>query len=261
MFCGYDYEKNLVNKMEANFKIQIASLTKQFEVAASEISRDDFTDPTAEAYIATIHATIDNLNNDPSAATITQASATMLFLAGFLEQKKLAGTDLLTGLANKTSIIDSIDGMIARSQRSNGSVGVFYIDLTNFKPINDKLSHIDGDKALVLVADKLKDLMREGDIVGRDGGDEFVIAISHSLKENDFKTEQARITKLLDDGITYITDDGDEYPIGGDVGLAIAEEGEKAVALIERADYIMKIAKKISHSKLEEENNVPLAPS
>jgi len=92
----------------------------------------------------------------------------------------LATHDPLTGLPNRTLILDRVEQMLARSARSQTPVAALFIDLDNFKSINDTLGHAVGDELLQAVAARLKGVVRDADALGRLGGDEFVV-ISEAL--------------------------------------------------------------------------------
>ena len=87
----------------------------------------------------------------------------------------LATHDALTGLPNRTLILDRVEQMLARSRRSQTPVAALFIDLDNFKSINDTLGHGVGDELLRAVAARLKGVVRDADALGRLGGDEFVV--------------------------------------------------------------------------------------
>jgi diguanylate cyclase (GGDEF)-like protein len=87
----------------------------------------------------------------------------------------LATHDPLTGLPNRTLILDRVEQMLARGQRSKTPVAALFIDLDNFKTINDTLGHAVGDELLQAVAARLKAVVRQADGLGRLGGDEFVV--------------------------------------------------------------------------------------
>ncbi|HUF02415.1 MAG TPA: EAL domain-containing protein [Gaiellaceae bacterium] len=85
--------------------------------------------------------------------------------------------DALTGLPNRTLIMDRIDQLLARNRRNGTQGAALFIDLDEFKNINDSMGHEAGDQLLVAVAARLKSTLRDADTVGRMGGDEFVILI------------------------------------------------------------------------------------
>ena len=83
--------------------------------------------------------------------------------------------DALTGLANRTLILDRAEGMLARGRREHHDVAALFIDIDNFKEVNDTLGHEAGDQILQSVAKRFTTALREADTVGRLGGDEFVV--------------------------------------------------------------------------------------
>ena len=87
----------------------------------------------------------------------------------------LALHDPLTGLPNRALILDRIDRMMARARRDGSALAVLFLDLDNFKDINDTLGHDAGDQLLIGVGTRLSTMLRSADTVGRLGGDEFVI--------------------------------------------------------------------------------------
>ncbi len=87
----------------------------------------------------------------------------------------LATHDPLTGLPNRTLILDRVEQMLVRSRRSRTPVAALFVDLDNFKGINDTLGHGAGDRLLKAVAARLEAAIRETDALGRLGGDEFVV--------------------------------------------------------------------------------------
>jgi diguanylate cyclase (GGDEF)-like protein len=87
----------------------------------------------------------------------------------------LATHDALTGLPNRTLILDRIEQTLTRTRHNQEPVAVLFVDLDNFKAINDSLGHVMGDELLCAVAERLEGVIRETDALGRLGGDEFVV--------------------------------------------------------------------------------------
>ena len=92
--------------------------------------------------------------------------------------EQMAHYDALTSLPNRTLFIDRFNQAIAHADRTKNSLAVCFIDLDDFKPINDNYGHNVGDKVLVEVADRIKSKLRNGDTVSRQGGDEFALLLS-----------------------------------------------------------------------------------
>jgi diguanylate cyclase (GGDEF)-like protein len=91
--------------------------------------------------------------------------------------------DALTGLPNRALIFDRINQTLVRARRESGAVAVLFLDLDNFKDINDSLGHRAGDQLLVKVGERLTGVLRETDTVGRLGGDEFVVLTDGHAQE------------------------------------------------------------------------------
>lgn len=89
--------------------------------------------------------------------------------------RHLATHDALTGLPNRAMLTDELERAVARHERSDRGLAVLFCDLDGFKPINDRFGHAAGDTVLVTVAERLRSIVRAGDLVARLGGDEFVV--------------------------------------------------------------------------------------
>ncbi len=94
-----------------------------------------------------------------------------------VEVNHLAHTDALTKLANRRLVLDYLEILVASNSKHNDYAAVLLIDLDNFKPVNDVHGHFAGDAVLIKVAERLKTCVRAEDVVGRMGGDEFVILL------------------------------------------------------------------------------------
>lgn len=106
--------------------------------------------------------------------------------------RRLAGSDPLTGLANRRVVMAHIESALARTRRRGGWLALGYVDLDRFKPINDRYGHEAGDHVLCAVSRALTRSVRDGDLVGRIGGDEFVLVLE-DLASTQVEAEAAAI--------------------------------------------------------------------
>jgi len=119
-----------------------------------------------------------------------------------------------------------------------------FIDLNNFKPINDKFGHLVGDKILKKIADRMVSCLRETDTVARYGGDEFVIVMPDVKHIDQVTTMAEKVNSLLLKPINLGTE---EASLGGSIGIALYPyDSNKCEALIHIADEAMYVAKKKS---------------
>ena len=95
----------------------------------------------------------------------------------YMALEEIAFRDALTSLLNRRAVDNFIDKIIARCERDDSKFAILYLDMDNFKAINDTLGHDVGDTVLIGVAKRLRNLVRGNDVVGRVGGDEFVIIL------------------------------------------------------------------------------------
>ena len=105
--------------------------------------------------------------------------------------------DSLTGLPNRALILDRLDQMMARSRREHTPVAALFLDLDDFKSVNDTLGHNAGDQLLAAVGVRLASALREGDSVGRLGGDEFVVLVEGASLAAGAKVVAQRVLDLL----------------------------------------------------------------
>lgn len=148
----------------------------------------------------------------------------------------LAYHDRLTGLANRVMLDERLRMAISSADRHGDIVGVVFLDLDAFKPINDTFGHSAGDRVLKIVGDRLMECIREYDTVARMGGDEFLVLFPR-LKSRD---ELARLGRKINDCIMSPIDlDGREVRISAKIGLATYRDSEAPDELISRADHAM----------------------
>jgi diguanylate cyclase (GGDEF)-like protein/PAS domain S-box-containing protein len=143
--------------------------------------------------------------------------------------------DSLTGLPNRALLLDRLDQALARAARSGRPCALLFLDLDNFKQVNDTFGHAAGDKVLIAVADRLRDAIRPGDSVARLGGDEFVV-LAENIEEPSVavtiaKRARARIAQALTIGPGTLS-------VTCSIGIALSDY-HSADGLLQEADLAL----------------------
>lgn len=160
--------------------------------------------------------------------------------------KHLADHDPLTGLYNRRNLIEKLDKALLHARASNEQVAVFYLDLDNFKPINDKLGHEAGDEVLKRVSNRLSQMLRNTDTLARIGGDEFVILIPNPESNKRLEEIATRIITNLKQPIKI---NGVNCKLGVSIGIALSRNNnESRDQLLKAADMLMLEAKQMGKS-------------
>ncbi|GGO78607.1 hypothetical protein GCM10011348_10930 [Marinobacterium nitratireducens] len=156
--------------------------------------------------------------------------------------EQLAFYDPLTQLGNRRLFREQLDQELRKVRRSGKQLALFYLDLDNFKQINDTLGHDVGDRLLQAVAERLRQTLRESDIIARLGGDEFIIL----LPELEGLQQAKRVAeKLLSALLTPIVLGAHEVLITFSIGITLApEDGDSWAVLMKNADLAMYRAKR-----------------
>ncbi len=153
----------------------------------------------------------------------------------------LARFDPLTGLINRFMFSDRLQGAIARARREGGLVSLMFLDLDEFKAVNDHYGHTTGDELLQQVSERLKEAVRESDTVARIGGDEFTIVLEGSQRVEDAGHVATKILRALE--VPYEIA-GRTLHITASIGIALYPiDGEDADGLLRDADIAMYSAK------------------
>jgi len=153
----------------------------------------------------------------------------------------LAHYDALTQLANRTLLSDRLGQALAQARRRDTLLAVCFLDLDNFKPINDSYGHDVGDKLLIEVAKRLNAVVRSGDTVARMGGDEFVLLITNIDDIEELAPVLTRINQKIAEEISL---DSHIFSVSASIGVAIYPlDNVDADTLIRHADLSMYEAK------------------
>jgi diguanylate cyclase (GGDEF)-like protein len=153
----------------------------------------------------------------------------------------LARFDPLTGLINRFMFSDRLQNAIARARRDGGLVSLMFLDLDEFKAVNDRFGHATGDALLKQVAERLDAAVRESDTVARIGGDEFTVVLEGNQRVEDAGHVATKILRALE--VPYDVA-GNQLHITASIGIALYPiDGEDADGLLRDADIAMYSAK------------------
>ncbi len=156
---------------------------------------------------------------------------------------RLSRTDAMTGLLNRAAFIEALNRQLHRLKRDPGDAALMYVDLDNFKAVNDTRGHRAGDEVLLKLRDILVQQTRPTDLVSRLGGDEFAVFLNGA----NTGIAETRAKKFLEAAeVLKDFSASDEQPLGMSIGLAVLapQSGEKLDALLARADEAMYDAKR-----------------
>jgi diguanylate cyclase (GGDEF)-like protein len=147
--------------------------------------------------------------------------------------------DSLTGLANRALFRDRVEHALDRCARGN-RIAILFLDLDNFKGVNDTVGHLEGDRLLEVVAERLVRATRGCDTVARIGGDEFAVLLDGMQHDDDAMVVVDRINDALHLPVAL---QGREFMVNASVGVAYARGGERVDELLRNADVAMYSAK------------------
>jgi diguanylate cyclase (GGDEF)-like protein/PAS domain S-box-containing protein len=150
--------------------------------------------------------------------------------------------DPLTRLGNRTRFADRLEHALLRSARTGHQISVLFLDLDNFKAVNDSLGHSAGDCLLTQVAERVQGCLRPGDTLARLGGDEFAVLLEDVASREDATMVTDRIFAAMDAPFEL---EGKEIVVRCSVGIALSGDGMGADAdsLLRNADVAMYVAK------------------
>jgi diguanylate cyclase (GGDEF)-like protein len=171
-----------------------------------------------------------------------------------LEQQQKAlrsqlNQDALTGVSSRTSLLRALEEAIARAAKTGQPLCVIMADLDHFKTVNDTHGHLTGDKVLKEVAARIKAALREFDVVGRYGGEEFVLLLENTTNHTALQIAERVRTRI---GSEPIHISGKRLDLTISQGLAERQDGDDCQSLLARADKAMYKAKQDGRDRVAE---------
>ena len=148
--------------------------------------------------------------------------------------------DTLTGLANRALFLDRVTHALVLARRHSRTIAVIFLDLDNFKTVNDSLGHAQGDMLLIHTSERMQTAVRTADTIARFGGDEFAILIEDASDNDAAMTVVERVLELMRHPFHL---DGKEVFASASIGIAVADTNHTASDLLRNADMAMYIAK------------------
>jgi diguanylate cyclase (GGDEF)-like protein/PAS domain S-box-containing protein len=150
--------------------------------------------------------------------------------------------DPLTQLANRALFYDRIEHALTRESRDDQQVALMFLDLDDFKVVNDEMGHAVGDELLVGVAGRLRGALRSADTVARLGGDEFGVLLEHIAGPNDVVQAAERVLARFEEPFLV---HGEPHRVSLSIGIAVTGNGERSVdEMLRQADLAMYAAKR-----------------
>jgi diguanylate cyclase (GGDEF)-like protein len=166
---------------------------------------------------------------------------------------EMANKDILTSLPNRHWLIHFLPSAIQKAATENKTLAILFIDLDNFKSINDSLGHAAGDEVLKIVAIRLRNLLRTQDHIIRLGGDEFTVVLNTIASTDEVRYIALRINQALSDPIQVA---GRKNHLGASLGISLfPRDGQDAETLLKNADIAMYAAKTAGKGKFSFFNN------
>jgi diguanylate cyclase (GGDEF)-like protein/PAS domain S-box-containing protein len=203
----------------------------------------DITDPTADGKSRPSLLSINGILDANNKITHYAVIITDISKRKAMEEKlrHMAHYDLLTGLANRALLKDRHKQALSRAKRNKSTLAVLFIDLDNFKPINDQHGHEAGDYLLKEVSKRLNEMVRENDSVARLGGDEFVVILEDLEDAKMAGTVACKIIESLNIPVLF---NQLNLQIGCSIGISIFPgDGDTVEAMMRFADIAMYAAK------------------
>lgn len=173
----------------------------------------------------------------------------LVMIRGYNEKLEyMARNDALTGLMNRSAFNDSFNEFLLLSRRNGDPLSLIFFDIDNFKTINDTLGHQAGDNVLIRIAELLKARLRRTDIIGRWGGEEFIVGLVNTDQNNaEAIAETLRNAFEEDSRLSHLS----TTPVTASFGIATVRNGDTIDTLLTRVDLAMYRAKELGKNRIQ----------
>ena len=204
----------------------------------------------ADGDVRWIEGTVRNLREDPSVGGIVVNGRDVTErVAAERRLAHLARHDPLTELPNRAALLEDLGKAMARADRRGTAVAVLFMDLDGFKVVNDSLGHTVGDQVLVAAADRIRSVLRDGDLLARLGGDEFTVVVEGIT---DLTEPVGLAERLVVAMRAPVEIDGRRHVVTSSIGIAVSTAGDRdAAELLRQADLAMYRAKELGRARYE----------
>jgi len=206
-----------------------------------EAKLDDFTENVRQTFYLNLTASL--------LVTVIIIFVILTMIRGYNEKLEfMARNDTLTGLMNRSAFNDSFNDFLLLSKRKGDPLSLIFFDIDNFKTINDTLGHQVGDSVLIRIAELLKTRLRRTDIIGRWGGEEFIIGLVDTDNKNaELIAETLRVAFEEDVRLLHLSNS----PVTASFGVITARSSDTIDTLLTRVDSAMYRAKELGKNRIE----------
>jgi len=224
------HELDRVQKKVDSARALLVRLLQELVVAESQVGRK----PPAAMLEANEQLVLASLRHQAEAEATEKALTTL---------SRSAGLDPLTQLPNRALLMDRCAHAMASAKRRGSRLALLFLDLDQFKPINDSLGHALGDEVLKTVAQRLSSAVREADTVSRYGGDEFLILLNEVSQPSDAETIAGKLIAAVAEPCRV---GGHVLQLSASIGISLyPDDGDDIDLLIRKADNAMYRAKRL----------------
>jgi diguanylate cyclase (GGDEF)-like protein/PAS domain S-box-containing protein len=228
-------------------RARVGAALESMRSSAEQHRRGDWRVTRSDGTTVELEARCSNLRRDPT------VQGMVLTLRDVTDQRRLerelkhrAFHDSLTGLANRVLFQDRVEHALARARGKTAVVGVLFVDLDDFKVVNDTMGHGVGDELLVAVARRLSATVRAHDTAARLGGDEFAVLVEDATRPADVEVLAEHVVKAFAEPFRLSTG---PVSVAASVGVATAMDSADADELLRHADLALYAAKGTGKSR------------